>query len=343
MTFRNVKARGAAIAMAVAWLFSAPVSGADTVADVIDAVQPRMVKIYGAGGFRGLEAYQSGFLVSAEGHILTVWSYVLDTEFITVHLDDGRKFDAKTLGYDPRLELAVLKIDGADLPHFDLAQAKEAEAGTRILAFSNLFGVATRNEPASVQHGVISVMTRLEARRGAYETPYNGPVYVLDAITNNPGAAGGALVNRKGELLGMLGKELRNSLNNTWLDYAIPIGQVHPTVTEIMEGKFISRPDEGQDSRPKADNPLSVKLLGIVLVPDVLERTPPFVDDVRPGSPAAAAGLKPDDLILFINDDRLIQSCKALREELGYIEREEQVKLTVIRGQELMEFVLKAN
>ena len=61
-----------------------------------------------------LEAYQSGFLISAEGHILTACSYVLDTDYITVTLDDGRKFEAKLVGADPRLELAVLKIDAAE-------------------------------------------------------------------------------------------------------------------------------------------------------------------------------------------------------------------------------------
>ena len=60
-----------------------------------------------------------------------------------------------------------------------------------MLALSNLFGVATGNEPASVQHGTVSVVTRLDARRGMFETPYHGPVYVLDLVTNNPGAAGG--------------------------------------------------------------------------------------------------------------------------------------------------------
>ena len=75
----------------VSWLAAANTARADTsFADIIAGVQPRIVKIYGAGGLRGLEAYQSGFLISAEGHILTVWSYVLDTEEIQVTLNDGR-------------------------------------------------------------------------------------------------------------------------------------------------------------------------------------------------------------------------------------------------------------
>ena len=195
------------------------------------------------------------------------------------------------------------------MPYFDLGSAVKVEAGALVLAFSNSFGVATGNEPTSVQKGTLSVVTRLEARRGAFETPYRGPVYVLDVTTNNSGAAGGALVTRQGELAGVLGKELRNSLNNTWLNYAIPIGQLRQSVGEIRPGKFVARRDADAERRPQRS--LNMASLGIALIPDVLEHTPPYVDHVRSGSPAAAAGIRPDDLIVLL-DDRLVQSCKAL-------------------------------
>ena len=123
-----------------------------------------------------MEAYQSGFLISPEGHVLTAHSYVLDADYITCTLDDGQKFEAKFVGADPRLEIAVLKIEGKDLPHFDLSKAATATEGTRMLAFSNLFGVAVGDEPVSVQHGIVAAVTSLEARRGVFETMYNGPV-----------------------------------------------------------------------------------------------------------------------------------------------------------------------
>ncbi len=151
-----------------------------------------MVKIYGAGGLRSLEGYQSGMLISAQGHILTVLSHALDTDYLSVTLSDGRKFEAKLLGADPALDVAVLKIESAGLPHFELRDAVAVSAGARVLALSNCFGVATGDEPASVQHGTVSIVTRLDARRGVFESPYHGPVYVLDLVTNNPGAAGGA-------------------------------------------------------------------------------------------------------------------------------------------------------
>jgi len=308
-------------------------------AGVIQEVQPKIVKIYGAGGFRGLEPYQSGFLVSAEGHALTVWSYVLDTDFITVTLDDGRKFEAKLLGADPRLELALLKIDADGLPYFDMASPSTAATGTRVLAFSNLFGVAAGDEPSSVLHGSVAIKSQLEARRGVFETPYRGPAYILDAMTNNPGAAGGALTDRQGRLLGMLGKELRNSLNNTWLNYAVPVEEMSATVAEIRSGKFVERPADS--GAVKSEHALRADLLGLVLVPDVLERTPPFVDRVRGGSPAAVAGLRADDLLLFVNG-QLVQSVKALSAELARIDRADKVQLTVLRGQELISIELLA-
>ncbi|MCC6125125.1 MAG: trypsin-like peptidase domain-containing protein [Pirellulales bacterium] len=286
-----------------------------------------------------MEPYQSGMLISPEGHILTVFSYVLDTDYITVVLADGRKFEAKLLGADPRLEIAVLKIGAADLPHFELSKATTGRAAESVLAFSNLFNVAIGDEPASVQHGIISALAKLEARQGVYETPYRGPVYVLDAKTNNPGAAGGALVNRRGELLGMLGKELKNALNSTYLNYALPIAEMRESIAAIEAGKMVSRPDGDAKNKPR--RALALDALGVALVPDVLERTPPYVEQVRVGSPAEKSGVRPDDLIVLLGD-RLVQSCKFLRADLEYIDYRDPVKLTLLRGQELIEVTLQA-
>lgn len=319
-------------ALAASNAASAPGALSETIAQV----QPKVVKIYGAGGLRGLEAYQTGMLISAEGHVLTVWSYVLDSEETTVVLSDGRRLVAKLLGADPRLEIAVLKIEAKDLPFFDLDKAVAVTEGTRVLALSNLFGVATGSEPVSVQRGVVSAKADLQARRGVYETPYTGPVYVLDTVTNNPGAAGGALVTWRGELVGMLGKELRNARNNTWLNYAVPVEPLRAAVAAIRAGKSIARKDEPT----KPPNAANLADLGVLLVPEVVERTPPYVDRVLAGSPAAAAGLRPDDLIVLVND-RLVPSCKALRAVLQQIDAEEPLKFTVLRANEMFEFSLK--
>lgn len=330
----------AAVLIGVAILLGATCkqTHAQSFAGVIDGVQPKIVKIYGAGGIRGLEAYQSGFLISSEGHILTVWSYVLDTDFITATLNDGQRFQAELVGIDPRFEIAVLKIDADQLPFFNLNETTPLDAGDRVLAFSNLFSVAAGDEAASVQHGSVSIKTQLSARRGAFETPYSGPVYVLDAMTNNPGAAGGVVTDRQGHLAGLLGKELRNSLNNTWLNYAVPTDVLVEPVEDILAGK--SRPRTVDDTTQKPAEPWTPVLLGIRLVPDILAKTPPFVDYVRADSPAERAGLQADDLILFVND-RVAASCNVVEEELSFVDRIDPVRLMVQRGQQLLDVELQ--
>ncbi|GAB4157690.1 MAG: trypsin-like peptidase domain-containing protein [Planctomycetaceae bacterium] len=310
-------------------------ANAQSTAETIKSTLPKIVKIFGAGGIKKLHSYSTGCLVSPEGHIITVWNHVLDTDSITVVLNDGRKFQAKVLGAEPQLDLAVLKLTtpGLNLPHFKLEDAKVATPGTRVLAFSNMFKVATGDEPVSVLHGVIAAKTNLAARRGVYEVPYNGPVYVVDAITNNPGSGGGALMSRDGKLLGLLGRELRNTLTNTWINYAIPIKELEETVKQIKTGNFVARqkkPDEKEN--PRRYNTLD---FGLVMVPDVVARTPAFIDSVIPGSHAAKAKLQADDLVLFVNDE-LIQSTKMLQDKLGRLEAGDDLKMIVRRGTKLI-------
>ena len=269
--------------------------------------------------------------------MLTVTSHVLDTDSVSVILNDGREFNATQVGADPRLELAVLKIDATDLDFFDLETAVEADVASRVLAFSNLFGVATGNEPASVMQGWIAAKTMLNARRGTFKTPYRGPVYILDAVTNNPGAAGGALTNRRGELLGVLGKELRNTLTTTWLNYALPATEVRTSVKDILSDTNRSRAD---DDRDRPDKPLTLAALGIMLVPDVILRTPSYVDAIHHGSAAETAGLRRDDLVVMLNG-RTVISHRALTDELSYLEQDSQIVLTVVRDSELLDVPLQ--
>lgn len=296
--------------------------------DVVRSTQTRMVKITGGGGFRGLEAYQSGCCISDDGLVLTSWSYVLDADAVKVTLNDGQRFEGKLVGYDPELELAVLKIDASGLPHFNLDAAVAAKAGARILAFSNLYGVATGDEPVSVQRGSISAVTKLAARKGAFDSVYQGQVYLLDAITNNPGAAGGVIVDRRGRLLGMIGKEVRDSNLGTWLNFAIPIEILNGSVQEIRNGKMIVQRETNQR---KPTEPMSLSLLGMVLIPDVVKQTPPYVDRVVSGSVAAKAGIQADDLIIGI-DGKLAPSVKEVLKLLEYVDRDARLQLTIRRG-----------
>lgn len=305
----------------------------------IRSAQRKVVKIYGAGGLRGMEAYQSGILISAEGHVLTALSYVLDTDDLVVMLDDGRKWQAEFIGSDPVRELAVLRVPLEDepLPYFDLHQSVQAEEGQRILALSNLYGIATGDEPVSVLQGVVTAIAPLDARRGAHQANYRDTVYVLDAYANNPGASGGALVDWQGQLIGVLGKELRSRVTGTWLNYALPAEKIVTAVDDILAGREL---DSLKEERLPPERALSTEALGFMLVPNVLPRTPPYVDTVRPDSPADKAGLRPDDLVVFVADEP-IPSCQALVETIGLHEFEEEVQLSVLRDGALIEFRLR--
>ena len=142
----------------------------------------------------------------------------------------AKPLSPKLVSREPELDVALVKIEskGLELDHyFDVSVAARrpvAEPGTGVLAFSNQFQIATRDEPMSVQRGVVAAYSKLYGRIGVFQHMYRGDVYVIDAITNNPGAGGGLITTRKGEPIGLIGKELRNELTNTWINYAIPIG-----------------------------------------------------------------------------------------------------------------------
>jgi len=310
----------------------------------INDVWPKVVKIFGAGGGPKLHAYGSGFLVSPIGHIVTVWSHILDGETVSVVLHDGRRHLGRVVGVEPTLDLAVLKIDEEGLPFFDLSKSASVGPGTRVFAFSNAYKVATGDEPVTVMHGIVAAKTSLSARRGAFQASYSGTVYVVDAVTNNSGAAGGVLTTSDGRLLGMIGKELRNTQTNTWLNYVMAIDDLKTTTEEIIAGKFASSKktdDDGDDAATTGPHRYQPIDFGIVTIPDVVNRTPAYIDRVLPESQAANAGLAANDLILFVGDN-LIQSCRSLKSELGRLEANDQIKIVVRRGDQLVTVELVA-
>jgi S1-C subfamily serine protease len=297
------------------------------------AAQQRVVKIYGAGGAGGLDTYQSGFLVSPIGHIATAWSPVLDVPPI-IRLNDGARYEAEVVDFEPALELAVLKINASDLPYFELDTTIQPGWGQSVLAVSNLFNIATANEPASVMQGLIAAIAPLDARRGTFQTVFKGDVLILDLVANNPGAAGGAVVNGRGQLVGMLGKELRDSSTGVWLNYAIPLPALKSAIGDIIVGR--RRVEVVADNPPLArDKSHDPADLGIVMVPHILENTPAFVDAVNPGSPAEEAGLRPDDLILMIGSDR-IDGQETMRGLLRRMDRRDDVSLTIQRANDIL-------
>jgi S1-C subfamily serine protease len=320
---------------------------------VAEEVNQKVVKLFGAGGFKGLPSYGSGILISPKGHILTCNNHILSTTDLRVHLHDGRLYHAKVLFREPELDVAVCKIDeeiGA-LPFFDFAQAAQrplAEIGDWLLAFSNCFQIATRNEPMTVQRSVVAAFAELRGRRGVFDAPFTGEVYFLDGIACNPGAAGGPITNRKGELLGVLGRELKSTQTDTWINYAIPIQAKADIQRE--EGKtvkvdmatFVKESIEGKyrQSDPNKAKKDKGGYHGIILVANAVSATPPYVEEVIPGSPAAQAGLRPDDLIVYV-DGELIPSIRLFRDMMKQAGPGQEVLLEIQRGSRLISARLK--
>ncbi|MFO0013218.1 MAG: S1C family serine protease [Planctomycetota bacterium] len=290
-----------------------------------------IVKLYGAGGARGLESYQTGIVIGDGTLILTSWSTVLDVEKVRVVTFDGRRLDADVVGVDPQCELALLRIPDAGLPGLALDPELVPRVGQRVFAISNLFGIAAGNESCSAQKGVVMAIAPLTKRKGSLKTLYQGRVIVVDVMTNNPGAAGGGLIDLSGRLVGVIGKELRDEQAGIWINYALPVDVVKNSVDRILSGQTASN----AAATASVAEPHRLAELGLALIPDVLPKTPAFVDWVREDSVAARAGLQPNDLVLLINDVR-VDSRKGFERILSTINRADSFQILVQRGQQLI-------
>jgi serine protease Do len=355
--------RFAALSFITVALLPGRTPAVDPLSEVHEKVNQRMVKVFGAGGFARVSSYGTGILISPDGHILTSASPLLDTSDLVVHLYDGRRLKAVSLVVEPELDAALIQIrvegkkpgepTGLDLPYFDFAEAVKrpmAKPGDWVMAFSNAFEAANRDEPITMQRGVVAAVAKLHGRRGVFDFPYTGDVYVLDSVTNNPGAAGGALTDRQGNLLGIIGRDIHNTLSETMINYAIPAnGKVEVKERVSVDGKeeeqtvvrslpeFIDKGMKGQYKPVKRPDKFKGEggYTGIVFVPNILERTPAYVEDVIPGSPAAKAGLKPDDLISFVDGDPIV-SIKAFETyRKTHTRPGSVVRLEVRRGDQL--------
>jgi serine protease Do len=343
------------VPLALALLLAPAARTEESFAKVSEKVNPKLVKLFGAGGIKGLASYGSGILISADGYILTVNSHILDTQDLRVHLYDGTRYHARLVAIEPELDVALVKIGDdkikvEDQPYFDVVEAAKrapVEPGTGVLAFSNGFQIATRDEPMSIQRGVVASYSKLYGRIGIFEATYKGDVYVVDAITNNPGAAGGALTTRKGELLGLVGKELRNELTNTWINYAIPISaritvpqaDGKPATVSVLD--IVEKKEKYKPLNPgKKGNEGPGVYTGIILVADPVERTPPYVEDVVAGSPADKAKLRPDDLIVYV-DGLPVGDIHTFNEVLSRYNPSQTVRLEIQRERKLQTISLK--
>jgi serine protease Do len=291
-------------------------------AEAVAAAQQRTVKIYG-GAIGRSPGYGTGLIVSATGDILTASGVYLAGENLRVTLPDGTTHPATVIRRSQELQAALLKIDAPTPQFFDLDQLAAAQQGDWILSVSNAFKVADGAEQLSVNIGVLSMRMKLDARRGFQDFPYSADVLLYDAITSNPGAAGGAVVTAEGKLVGMIGRVIEAKSTSTRLNYAVPAD---------LLGKFV----RGEAQSPAVVAAPGAKAdLGIRLFALGGRKAPAYIDTVVSGGPAALAGLKTDDLIVTVGG-QVVRDAGEFRRLVEALPIGEEVVVEVKRKNELL-------
>lgn len=288
-----------------------------------------VVKLYGPGAGRE-HGYGTGVLVSPDGRIVTALSLMVSTGKVQVILADGRRFDGRLERSDENRQLALLKIDGNDLPYLAAHTSKHLQVGDAVIALGNWFKIAEGREAVSMNRGILSFHGPVATRRLAQQFDYAGPLLIFDAITANPGAAGGPLLDLDGKFVGLVGKIVEAENTFTRINFALPAEELKA----FLGGEAASRP-----AGTSPDQPVDVEgkkpYVGIKLAKLGYRHVSAFVDRVRPGSPAETAGIRADDLILAI-DGRRIPSAENYEEIVRELVPGQIVPVTVKRGAKLI-------
>lgn len=256
----------------------------------------------------------SGVIISADGYVVTNNHVIQGADEVLVSLDDGRELRAKVVGRDPQTDIAVVKVDAADLPAVTFADSSRIEVGDRVLAIGNPFGIGE-----TVTTGIVSA----KGRRAGLGLDYEDFVQTDAAI--NPGNSGGALVDVDGRLIGINTAILSRSGGFQGVGLAVPSNLVSQVVDGLVRDGKVVRGFLGvgaQDVTPTLAESLGLK-----------DRRGALVADVQPGSPAAKAGLRNGDVIIRVNGDA-VEDANRLTFKVGSIPPGSKVELDVIRDGE---------
>lgn len=193
--------------------------------------------------------------------------------------------------------------------------------------------MAVGDERVSAQHGVIATVIPLAARRARMKHPIAVMSTCLIARPTIQVLQEERLVDYRGRLIGMLGKELRSSTSGIWISYAIPIDELLPAYRDILDGKSVEPETSSLVVR------IDPTVLGVVLLPDLLDKTPPFVESILPDSPAARADVRADDLVVAVGLDS-VGSRISMSRALGRVPAGDPIQITVVRNGELIDLDL---
>lgn len=237
----------------------------------------------------------SGFLISPDGYILTNDHVAGNAKEITVTMTGGHTYKAELVGSDQVTDVALLKIDGKDLPYLRLGNSDNIIIGEWAIALGNPFGLFERNNKPTVTVGVVSSTDmNLRAQEGR---SYRGMIQTDAAI--NAGNSGGPLINSVGEVIGMNAVIYTMNQGNIGIGFAIPINKVKTIVAELKRSGKVEREFwTGLEIQP-VDRRIA-RYFGLTRVEGVI------ISDVKNGSPADKAGLKVGDIILEANGEKIV-------------------------------------
>ena len=242
----------------------------------------------------------SGVIISGDGYIVTNNHVVDGATELSVSLADKREMKARVIGTDAKTDIALIKVDAKDLPRLMLGNSSNVEVGDIALAVGNPFGLGQ-----TVTMGIISATGRGGLGIEDYED------FIQTDASINPGNSGGALVNTKGELIGINTAILSGSGGNQGVGFAIPIDMVRQVMTQLK--------DKGAVTRAR---------LGIYF-DQTASSNGTVVKDVVEDGPASKAGLRKADVIVALNGKAI--DGRALRVAIGSMAPGTKVDLKVLR------------
>ena len=264
----------------------------------------------------------SGVIVSPDGYILTNNHVIDDATDVRVTLADRREFKGRVIGKDAKIDLAVVKIDASNLPAITIGNSAKMEVGDCVLAIGNPYGVGQ-----TVTMGIISATGRAGLGIEDYED------FIQTDAAINPGNSGGALVNDRGELVGINTAILaEGSGGNQGIGFAVPVNLARKVMDQIVEHGHVVRSYLGVSVQ--AVTPAIAKAMHLNSPDGAL------VSQVSPDSPASKAGLQEGDVILAINGTP-VNEFNQLRMTVSMMSPGDTANLKVFRDGQTKEFAVK--
>jgi serine protease Do/serine protease DegQ len=264
------------------------------------------------GGSREVVSAGSGVIVDAKrGYILTNNHVVENADEIKVSLINGDILDAKIVGTDPATDIAVLKVDAKNLVDMPIGDSEAVRVGDFVLAIGNPFGLGH-----TVTSGIVSALGRTGISRDGYED------FIQTDASINPGNSGGALINMKGELIGINSAIISRSGGNVGIGFAVPTHIATSVMNQILDYGEVRRGLLGV-SISQIDQ-AAAKALNSTVDKGAL------VTEVVPDSAAEKAGLQVDDVIIGVNS-RKITDASELRNTIGLMRSGDKVDIEYVR------------